>query len=136
MKITEHIKKEGHPRISFEILPPTKGSSIKEIFNTLDPLMEFKPPYINITYHQPEIVLKKRESGLLEQRVVRKRPGTVAISSAIKNKYQVDVVPHLICGGFTREDTEDALIDLNYLNIHNILVVRGDADNFSGRFLQ
>ncbi len=135
MKITEHIKREGNPKISFEILPPTKGSSIKEIFNTLDPLMEFKPPYINITYHQPEIVLKKRESGLLEQRVVRKRPGTVAISSAIKNKYQVDVVPHLICGGFTKEDTEDALIDLHYLDIHNILVVRGDADNFSGRFI-
>ena len=135
MKITEHIKGEGNPKISFEILPPTKGSSIKEIFNTLDPLMEFKPPYINITYHQPEVVLKKRESGLLEQRVVRKRPGTVAISSAIKNKYQVDVVPHLICGGFTKEDTEDALIDLHYLDIHNILVVRGDADSFSNRFV-
>jgi len=121
--------------VSFEILPPTKGSSIKEIFNTLDPLMEFKPPYINITYHQPEVVLKERENGLLEQKVVRKRPGTVAISSAIKNKYQIDVVPHLICGGFTRDDTEDALIDLHYLGIHNILVVRGDADPFSGRFV-
>lgn len=135
MKITDHIKGDQNPKISFEILPPTKGSSIKEIFDTLDPLMEFKPPYINITYHQPEIVLKKRESGLLEQRVVRKRPGTVAISSAIKNKYQVDVVPHLICGGFTREDTEDALIDLHYLDIHNVLVVRGDADHFAGRFV-
>lgn len=97
--------------------------------------MEFKPPYINITYHQPEIVLKKRESGLLEQRIVRKRPGTVAISSAIKNRYQVDVVPHLICGGFNKEDTEDALIDLHYLGIHNILVVRGDADIHTGRFV-
>lgn len=135
MKIPEHLKLSDRPKLSFEILPPTKGSSIQEIFNTLDPLMEFKPPYINITYHQPEIVLKKRDSGLLEQRVVRKRPGTVAISSAIKNKYQVDVVPHLICGGFSKEDTEDALIDLHYLGIHNVLVVRGDADLHSGRFV-
>ena len=80
MKIPEHIKQGNSPRVSFEILPPTKGGSISEIFETLDPLMEFKPPYINITYHQPEIEYKKRESGLLEQRVVRKRPGTVAIS--------------------------------------------------------
>ena len=135
MKVPDHIQLPGEPMVSFEILPPTKGSSIKEIFNTLDPLMEFKPPYINITYHQPEVVLKERENGLLEQKVVRKRPGTVAISSAIKNKYQIDVVPHLICGGFTRDDTEDALIDLHYLGIHNILVVRGDADPFSGRFV-
>ena len=135
MNIPEHLQHSGKPKVSFEILPPTKGSSILEIFNTLDPLMEFKPPYINITYHQPELVLKERQDGLLEQRVVRKRPGTVAISSAIKNKYQVDVVPHLICGGFSREDTEDALIDLHYLGIHNVLVVRGDADSRSGRFV-
>lgn len=135
MKIPEHIKQLGKPRVSFELLPPTKGSSISEIFDTLDPLMEFNPPYINITYHQPELVLKQRENGLLEQRVVRKRPGTVAISSAIKNKYEVDVVPHLICGGFNAEDTEDALIDLHYLGIHNVLVVRGDADSRTGRFV-
>ncbi len=134
MKIPDHLLSSGNPKVSFEILPPTKGSSIREIFDTLDPLMEFNPPYINITYHQPELVLKKRENGLLEQKVVRKRPGTVAISSAIKNKYMVDVVPHLICGGFTREDTEDALIDLHYLGIHNILIVRGDADPFTGKF--
>lgn len=135
MKIPEHIKQGNSPRVSFEILPPTKGSSISEIFDTLDPLMEFKPPYINITYHQPEIEYKRRESGLLEQKVVRKRPGTVAISSAIKNKYQVDVVPHLICGGFSREESEDALIDLNYLGIHNVLIVRGDADKYTSRFV-
>lgn len=134
MKIPEHLKKSDRPKLSFEILPPTKGSSIQGIFDTLDPLMEFNPPYINITYHQPEVVYKPRENGLLERRVVRKRPGTVAISSAIMNKYQIDVVPHLICGGFTREDTEDALIDLHYLGINNVLVVRGDADSLSGRF--
>jgi methylenetetrahydrofolate reductase (NADPH) len=130
MRIPDHLQQSDRPKISFEILPPTKGASIHEIFSTLDPLMEFKPSYINITYHQPEIVLKKRESGLLEKRVVRKRPGTVAISSAIKNKYQVDVVPHLICGGFTKEDTEDALIDLNYLYIMNCLQKIIDKDFF------
>jgi len=134
LKITEHIKNSDRPRISFEILPPTKGSSIKEIFDTLGPLMEFKPPYINITYHQPEVIYKNRQDGLLEKKVVRKRPGTVAISSAIMYRYKVDVVPHLICGGFSRDETEDALIDLNYHGIHNILVVRGDADHYSGRF--
>lgn len=104
------------------------------VYDTLDPLMEFKPPYINITYHQTETVLTPREGGLLEMRHVRKRPGTVAISAAIMNRYHVDVVPHLICGGFSREETEDALIDLNYLGIENILAVRGDGDPMSKRF--
>ncbi len=135
MKVTEHISKRDRTRVSFEILPPTKGSSIKTIYDTLDPLMEFKPPYINITYHQAEIDLKLRPDGLLEPKVVRKRPGTVAISAAILSRYQVDVVPHLICGGFSREETEDALIDLHYLGINNVLVVRGDANPLSGRFI-
>lgn len=135
MKVTEHIEKSKGPKFSFEILPPTKGSSIHTIYDTLDPLMEFKPPYINITYHQAEVDLKERPDGLLEPRVVRKRPGTVAISAAIQNRYRVDVVPHLICGGFSKEETEDALIDLHYLGIHNILIVRGDANPLTGRFL-
>ncbi len=134
MKVTDHIAQSDKPLVSFEILPPTKGSSIQTIYNTLDPLMEFNPPYINITYHQPEMVLKSRPDGLLESRIVRKRPGTVAISGAVQSKYQVDVVPHLICGGFSREETENALIDLNYLGIHNVLVVRGDGDAARGRF--
>jgi methylenetetrahydrofolate reductase (NADPH) len=135
MKVTEHIDKLTGPKFSFEILPPTKGSSIQTIYDTLDPLMEFKPPYINITYHQAEVDLKLRPDGLLEPRVVRKRPGTVAISAAIQNRYRVDVVPHLICGGFSKEETEDALIDLHYLGIHNLLVVRGDANQLTGRFV-
>src|SRR3989339_1427571 len=135
MKVTDHISNRDRTRVSFEILPPTKGSSIKTIYDTLDPLMEFKPPYINITYHQAEIDLKLRPDGLLEPKVVRKRPGTVAISAAILSRYQVDVVPHLICGGFSKEETEDALIDLHYLGISNILVVRGDANPLSGRFI-
>jgi methylenetetrahydrofolate reductase (NADPH) len=135
MKVTEHISTGQKTKVSFEILPPTKGSSIKTIYETLDPLMEFKPPYINITYHQAEIELKSRPDGLLEPKVVRKRPGTVAISAAILSRYQVDVVPHLICGGFSKEETEDALIDLHYLGINNILVVRGDANPLTGRFM-
>lgn len=135
MKVTEHISRGTNPKVSFEILPPTKGSSINTIYDTLDPLMEFNPPYINITYHQAEIELKQRPDGLLEPRVVRKRPGTVAISAAIQSRYRVDVVPHLICGGFSKEDTEDALIDLHYLGINNILVVRGDANPLTGRFI-
>lgn len=134
MKVTDHIAAANSTLVSFEILPPTKGSSIQTIFDALDPLMEFNPPYINITYHRPEVVFKERQDGLLEPRVVRKRPGTVAISAALQNKYQIDVVPHLICGGFSKEDTEDALIDLNYLGIHNVLIVRGDADVVTGRF--
>jgi len=133
MNVTQHLK-SCKRQVSFEILPPSKGSSIKMVYDVLDPLMEFKPPYINITYHQSETVLISRDDGLMEMRHVRKRPGTVAISAAIMNRYQVDVVPHLICGGFSREETEDALIDLHYLGIENILVVRGDGDPLSKRF--
>ncbi|MBN2669735.1 MAG: methylenetetrahydrofolate reductase [NAD(P)H] [Bacteroidales bacterium] len=128
--ILERIKNSSKSLFSFELLPPLKGSSIQEIYNTIDPLMEFKPPYINITYHREEAVYKKRSDGLLEKRIVRKRPGTVAIAAAIKNKYKdVNVVPHLICGGFSKEETENALIDLNFLGIENLLVLRGDPEN-------
>lgn len=133
MKITDHIQSDKK-KASFEILPPAKGGSIQMVYDALDPLMEFKPPYINITYHQTETVLTPREGGLLEMRHVRKRPGTVAISAAIMNRYRVDVVPHLICGGFSKEETEDALIDLHYLGIQNILAIRGDGDPLSKRF--
>jgi len=134
LKVTEHISRSEGKLVSFEILPPAKGSSIQTVFGSLDPLMEFNPSYINITYHQTEMVLLPRGNGLLEARNVRKRPGTVAISAAIQHRYRVDVVPHLICGGFSRDETEDALIDLNYLGIENILAVRGDGDPLSKRF--
>ncbi len=134
MYITDHITNTKGRRVSFEILPPAKGSSIQTVYNALDLLMEFEPPYINITYHQSETVFVPRAQGLMQVRHVRKRPGTVAISAAIQNRYQVDVVPHLICGGFSKEETEDALIDLHYLGIHNILAVRGDGDPMSKRF--
>jgi methylenetetrahydrofolate reductase (NADPH) len=126
MKVTEHIAKAKKPFASFEILPPLKGSNIVDLYDILDPLMEFKPPFINVTYHRAEFIYKKRDNGLLEKVHIRKRPGTVGICSSITHKYGVDTVPHIICGGFTKEETEDALLDLHYLGIENMLVLRGD----------
>lgn len=129
MKITEHIQQAKNTLISFEILPPLKGKSITSIYQHLDPLMEFKPSWINVTYHRSETMFKRRVDGSFEKIEVRKRPGTVGICAAIMNHYQVDAVPHIICGGFTKRETEDALIDLNFLGIDNVLIVRGDASH-------
>ena len=127
MKIIDQIAKADKTLFSFEILPPLKGENIKNLFNHIDPLMEFKPPFIDVTYHREEYVYKKRENGLLERKSIRKRPGTVGICAAIKNRYEVETVPHIICGGFNKEETENALIDLDFLGIHNVLVLQGDA---------
>ncbi|MEO7461913.1 MAG: methylenetetrahydrofolate reductase [NAD(P)H] [Ferruginibacter sp.] len=127
MKVTDHIKESKDTLVSFEILPPLKGKGIQSLYNLLDPLMEFKPSFINVTYHRSEHVFKKRADGSFEKVIVRKRPGTESICAAIMNKYMVDTVPHLICGGFDINETEDALINLNYLGIDNVLVLRGDA---------
>lgn len=128
MKITEHIQQSiGKPLISFEILPPVKGKSIASIFRHLDPLMEFNPSYVNVTYHRAERTYKKRSDGRFDLIEIRKRPGTVGICAAIMNHYKVDAVPHLICGGFGKEETENALIDLHFLGIKNVLALRGDA---------
>ena len=127
MKVIDHIKQAKDTLVSFEILPPLKGKGISAIYNHLDPLMEFKPAYINVTYHRSEHIFKKRSDGSFEKVVVRKRPGTEAICASIMNRYNVDTVPHLICGGFTIQDTEDALLTLSYLGIDNVLVLRGDA---------
>ncbi len=135
MKVTDYFSaSKGKTLISFEILPPLKGGSIKDIFNLLDPLMEFKPPFIDVTYHREEFVYNKHQSGYYEKTAIRKRPGTVGICAAIMNKYGVEAVPHLICGGFTREDTENALIDLDFLGIKNVLALRGDAMTFEEKF--
>lgn len=136
MKVTEYFEKaNGQTLISFEVLPPLKGGSMQTIFDALDPLMEFKPPFIDVTYHREEFIYKKRSSGYYEKSAIRKRPGTVGICAAIMHRYGVDAVPHLICGGFTKEDTENALIDLNFLNINNVLAIRGDARKFEGKFV-
>lgn len=128
MKIIDHIKNaKGKTLFSFELLPPAKGQGIQSIFNTMDELMEFNPPFIDVTYHREDYLYKQHPNGLLERVAYRKRPGTVAICAAIMNKYKVDAVPHLICGGFTKEETENALIDLDFLGIDNVLVLRGDA---------
>jgi methylenetetrahydrofolate reductase (NADPH) len=127
MKVIEHIKQSKDTKVSFEILPPLKGKTISSIYDHLDPLMEFKPSFINVTYHRSETMFKKKADGTFEKVEVRKRPGTVGICAAIMNHYQIDAVPHLICGGFAKRETEDALIDLHFLGIDNVLVLRGDS---------
>lgn len=136
MKVTEYIDKaKGKTLVSFEVLPPLKGGSMKTIFDTLDPLMEFKPPFVDVTYHREEFVYNRCDSGFYEKASIRKRPGTVGICAAIMHRYGIDAVPHLICGGFTKEETENALIDLNFLNINNVLALRGDARRFEDKFV-
>jgi methylenetetrahydrofolate reductase (NADPH) len=128
MKVTEHIQNaNGKPLFSFEILPPLKGQNIQSIFDSIDPLMEFNPPFIDVTYHREEYEFKELENGLLQKKIVKKRPGTVGICAGIQNKYNVDAIPHILCGGFTKEDTENLLIDLDFLGIDNVVALRGDA---------
>ena len=127
MKVTDYLKDAKSTLFSFEILPPLKGKSIESIYNGIDPLMEFNPKFVNVTYHREEYIYKEQENGLLEKVAIRKRPGTVGICAAIMAKYKVDAVPHLICGGFSKEETENALIDLQFLGIDNVLALRGDS---------
>ena len=134
MKVTEHISQAKSTLFSIEILPPLKGQTIDSIFETMDELMAFSPAFVDVTYHREEYVFRDAGNGLLEKHVVRKRPGTVGICAAISNRYKVDTVPHIICGGFTKEDTEDALIDLNFVGVDNVLVLRGDPIKSEGRF--
>ncbi|MFY7664692.1 methylenetetrahydrofolate reductase [NAD(P)H] [Flavobacterium sp.] len=127
MKITEHIQNAQETLFSFEILPPLKGENIDSIFQSIEPLMEFKPPFIDVTYHREEVAYTELPGGLLKKRIVKKRPGTVGICAAIQNKYGVDAVPHILCGGFSKEDTENFLIDIDFLGIENVVALRGDA---------
>ncbi|MFY8180267.1 MAG: methylenetetrahydrofolate reductase [NAD(P)H] [Flavobacterium sp.] len=128
MKVTQHIENaKGKPLFSFEILPPLKGQNIQFIYDGIDPLMEFKPPFIDVTYHREEYEFKELPSGLLQKKIVKKRPGTVGICAGIQNKYSVDAIPHILCGGFNKEDTENLLIDLDFLGIDNVVALRGDA---------
>ncbi len=136
MKITEHINNaKGKTLFSFELLPPIKGQSMQGIYNAIDPLMEFNPPFIDVTSSREDLVYKELPNGLLEKVTYRRRPGTVAVCAAIMNKYKVDAVPHLLCGGFTKEETEYALIDLQFLGIDNVLVLRGDARKTDSGFI-
>ena len=136
MKVTEHFKQaKEQTLVSFEVLPPLKGGSMQNIFDSLDPLMEFKPPFIDVTYHREEFVYNMKPSGYYEKAAIRKRPGTVGICASIMHRYGVDAIPHLICGGFNIEETENALIDLNFLGIDNVLALRGDARQFENKFI-
>jgi methylenetetrahydrofolate reductase (NADPH) len=135
MKLTQKLAESKKTLFSIEILPPLKGKSIQSIYDGIDPLMEFKPVFVDVTYHREEYIYKKREGGYLEKVSIRKRPGTVGICAAIMNKYNVDAVPHIICGGFTREETENALIDLQFLGIDNVLALRGDSIKTEGSFV-
>ncbi len=126
MRVTDIINNAKSTLFSIEILPPLKGKDINSVFNGIDPLMEFKPAFIDVTYHREEYVLRKRGDGGFDKVYTRKRPGTVAICAALMNKYKIDTVPHLICGGFSKEETENALIELNFLGVDNVLVLRGD----------
>lgn len=135
MTVPEHIiNSQGKSRISYELLPPIKGTSINTVFEIVERLMPFNPPFINITYHREETTYLQQPNGMLKPVILRKRPGTVAIAAAVKSKFHVDVVPHIICGGFSRQETEDALIDLDFLDIRNLLVLRGDGDKTKGIF--
>ncbi|MBI1316348.1 methylenetetrahydrofolate reductase [NAD(P)H] [bacterium] len=135
MKVTEHLQQsQGKCLFSFEILPPLKGQDISHIHETIENLLEFEPAFIDVTSHREEFVYKKRENGLLEKVTTRKRPGTVGICASIQHKYKIDTVPHILCGGFTKEETEYALIDLNFLGIDNVLVLRGDPIRSEGVF--
>ncbi|MBP6311582.1 MAG: methylenetetrahydrofolate reductase [NAD(P)H] [Flavobacteriales bacterium] len=136
MKVIDHLKQaKKRTLFSFEILPPLKGKDIHSIYEGIDPLLEFKPSFINVTYHREEVIYKERGHGLLQKIRLRKRPGTIGICATIKTKYDIDTVPHLICGGFSREETEDALIELNFLGIDNVLALRGDAIKNEAHFI-
>lgn len=127
MKLIDKLLETKKTLFSFEILPPLKGRNIQDIYKVIDELIEFNPMNINVTYHQQEVVYRDLDNGMVEKKTVRKRPGTVAIAAAINYKYKdTIVVPHIICGGFNKSETEDALIDLSFLSINNLLVLRGD----------
>ena len=127
MKVIDYIKQSDRPIFSFEILPPLKGNSIYKVYDIIDKLAEFDPKFINITSHHSESVYKPQSDGLLRKVSIRRRPGTVAVAAAIKYKYGIIPVPHIICKGFSKEETEYALLDLNFLGIDNLFIVRGDA---------
>jgi len=136
MKVTDHLTNaSGKTLFTIEILPPLKGENIRNLFDNIDPLMEFKPPFIDVTYHREEYVYRKMANGFLDKISTRKRPGTVGICAAIQNHYKVDTVPHIICGGFSREETENALIDLHFLGVDNVLLLQGDAIKSESKFV-
>lgn len=129
MKVLDHLAKTAEPLISFELIPPKRGSDIKDVLAVLDDITKFKPPFIDITSHSAEVIYEETPDGI-KKKIKRKRPGTLGICALIQNKYNIDAVPHILVKGFTREETEDFMIELNYLGIDNVLAVRGDDNGY------
>ena len=129
MKVIEHLEKAKNPLISFELIPPKRGGDIKGLLSVLDDITKYNPPFIDITSHAAEVIYEETATGI-KKKIKRKRPGTLGICALIQNKYNVDAVPHILVKGFTREETEDFMIELNYLGIDNILAIRGDDSGY------